>query len=89
MHPYSQSLAKRTLVTVLAAVAFAISACGTDSAPEGAPPVEEPDGWVFAPYPHRADDTAPPRSQPDQDVRTPPPTGGGPTLPAKRPGIML
>jgi hypothetical protein len=83
------SAAKRALVTMLAAVAFAFAACAAETdATEVSPAATDTKGWVFSPYPHRAGEEPSP-SHADEEVRTPPTTGGDPTVPAKRPGIFL
>lgn len=78
------SVTKRILVLVLAAGAFAFSACGTDDpSPEGAPPVGDSGYWDGSLYPRPAEPAEPGVRRPhdDESVRAPRAMGGEPAVP--------
>jgi hypothetical protein len=83
MNTHTSSATKRVLVLMLAAGAFAFSACGSEpAAPEVAPPIEGhgyTGGSIYI-RPAEPDSSTVPRPHDDESVRTPGPLGD-PTVP--------
>jgi hypothetical protein len=82
--PAQISATRRVLVLVLAAGAFAFSACGTvDPSPQGAPPAEDSGYWDGSLYPRPAEPDEPGVQRPDdgESVRAPRVMGGEPAVP--------